>query len=284
MSESRGRRGPARGTPAVLVTRPSGEEDPLARLLVAGGLGVLAVPTVLIVPVEPDGPLDAAIAAIQTFDWVLVTSVAGVEAVLAAAHRTGLVLPRSTPPAWAAVGPASATALREADLPVALVPSRADGHTLAEALAAAEPLAGARILLPRADAADAALPARLRAAGASVEEVVAYRTVEGPAASLEPLRAAFARPDLAAIVVASGSAIRGLLGLLRKLDSDEASRDRLAGLAIVSIGPATSAAIRDLGLAVAAEAAATSPAALAEAVVSVVLPSPLQPAPMEALP
>ncbi|HEX8938878.1 MAG TPA: uroporphyrinogen-III synthase, partial [Candidatus Limnocylindrales bacterium] len=134
------------------------------------------------------------------------------------------------------------------------------------ALAGAASATGCRVLLPRADAADPGLPAALRANGATAEEVVAYHTVEGPPASRAPLAAALARSDLAVVVAASGSAVRGLLRLV----DDPLVRDRLDRLALVTIGPSTSGVAREAGLAVAEEAAEPTPVALAEAVVRAV--------------
>src|SRR5437879_9515110 len=103
---------------AVLVTRPLGDRDPLLAELSARGYRVSAVPTVLTraVPVEwPD---------FARYDWVVVTSAAGV-----AALPVALAGPR-----WAAVGEATASALRARGAKVDLVPADANGIALAEAL------------------------------------------------------------------------------------------------------------------------------------------------------
>jgi porphobilinogen synthase len=220
----------------VLVTRPLGGRDPLVAELESRGYRVSAVPTVLTQAVDVEWP------ELSRFDWVVVTSAAGVAAVPD--------LPAG--PRWAAVGEATAAALRARGAEADLVPEEANGTALAEALP--DP-AGARVLLVRASLADPDLPAGLRRRGALVEEVTAYETVEGPAESADGLRQALEQPDLAAVVFASGSAVRGFA--------------RLGGgtsLPAVTIGPRTTAVARGAGFRVVAEAAGRSVQELAAAV------------------
>lgn len=220
----------------VLVTRPGGAGDPLVAELQGRGYRVSAVPTVVTRPVAAKWPdLDG-------YDWIVLTSAAAVEALPALPDR----------PKWAAVGEATATALRSKGVKVDLVPDEANGVALADALP--EP-AGARVLLARASHADPDLPARLRERGAHVDEVVAYATVEGPPESAAELERILERHDLAAVVFASGSAVRGFALLGGKPD-----------LPAVTIGPRTTAAAKEAGFTVVAEAAGTSVAELAAAV------------------
>jgi uroporphyrinogen-III synthase len=250
--------------PVILVTRPESEDDRLAGQLKARGFRVLAVPTVATEPVERGGPLGEAARDLTRFDWVVVTSVEAVRA-LQAAVGSGTSL-ASNPPRWAAVGPATAAALRAAGVVVDATPATARGSAIPEAMAFVAPLAGTRVLLPRADAADATLPAGLRALGAEAMEVVAYHTIECPASSRDLLAVALGDPDLAAVVVASGSAVRGLVRM-----ADEIGRGGCLGrLALISIGPSTSAESRRLGLEVAAEASTPTPESIADAVASAV--------------
>jgi len=221
---------------AVLVTRPGGAGDPLVAELEARGYRVSAVPTVTTraIPVEwPD---------LSEFDWILVTSAAGVEHLPAPPHG----------PRWAAVGEATARALTARGIAVDVVPPEANGIALAGAIP--DP-AGARVLLIRGSAADPDLPTELRRHGAGVTEVIAYTTVEGPQESAGDLRSALRQPDLGAVVFASGSAVRGFA--------------RLGGSPIVpavTIGPRTTAVARDAGFTIVAEAAQAGVKELADAV------------------
>ncbi|MGC8633626.1 MAG: uroporphyrinogen-III synthase [Candidatus Limnocylindrales bacterium] len=285
-----GRVGPG---PAILVTRPTGEQDPLVALLARGGLRAHGVPTVVTEEVAPGGALDAAAGELASYDWVVLTSVQAVAALAAAARRAAAGRSGTAPgagagtaggadsargaigtggprPAYAAVGPATARALVAQGAIVALQAPDATGAGLARALRAAGELAGRRVLLPRASAATPELPRALRASGAEVHEVIAYRTVEAPATSRGLLAAALADPDLAAVVVASGSAVRGLLRLAAAPDLPAESVETVRGLPFVSIGPATSREVQRLGLWLAAEAATPTVEALAAATLALV--------------
>jgi uroporphyrinogen-III synthase len=220
---------------AVLVTRPAGDGDPLVERLRGLGLEVVAVPTVL------TRRLDVTWPDLTSFDWIVVTSAAGAAALPPVPQGVRI----------AAVGAATAAALKERGIAVAMVPAESSGLGIASELEAA---AGARVLLARASGAAPDLPEALRHRGATVEEVVAYETVEGPEESRPALRDALSA-GLAAAVFASGSAARGYLLL-----GGEVS------VPAVTIGPRTSAAARELGFNVAAEADATDATSLAAAV------------------
>lgn len=248
--------------PLVLVTRPSGPADPLVAVLRARRYRVAAVPTVEIRPIAPDGPLDRALTDPDGWAWIVVTSALGAAIVGETLARSqGRVTPRQSP-RWAAVGPATADALERSGIRVDLVPHESSGVGIARELTTRSDLRGLRVLLTRADAASRDLPTALAAAGAEVHDVVAYHTVEAPGGSAGAVAEALADGDLAAIVVASGSAVRGLF----QLASDAGMRQRMLETPIVSIGPRTSAVARDLGVATVVEADQPSTKALAAAI------------------
>jgi len=158
---------------AILVTRPAGGADRMAGALEAAGYRVHAVPTVAIHRLQFTRP------DLANYDWVVVTSALGVDALDD--------LPAG--PRWAAVGPATARALRARGIEPALVPEETNGLALANAMPDA---GGKHVLLVRAAAAAPDLPKRLRERGAEVDELAAYTTVEGPASSAGPLTVALA--------------------------------------------------------------------------------------------
>lgn len=225
---------------SILVTR---DNDSLAPELEARGVRVYAIPLIRTFSLPPPA-LDLA-----AFDWLVVTSVAGVRAM---AERYDLREGRR----WAAVGPSTAAALREAGVSEVVIPDEQSGLAIAGALG---DVTGKRVLLARGDLAAADLPDRLREMGAEVLDVTVYRTEIGPAASKGPLVEALADPELAAAVYASGSALHGAVML-----AGEAARRVPA----ISIGPRTSDVARELGFEVAAEAA--SPQELLTAVLEVI--------------
>jgi uroporphyrinogen-III synthase len=258
------------GFPRVLVTRAAGQADALALALVDRGLAPVSVPAIEFEPAD-DG-LATAIEGLSGFDWVVVTSANAVRAVGATADRLGRPLAgASGQPGWAAIGVATARALRSAGVSLAVRPRRADAVALAEAL----PLTGGeRILVPRSEIADDRLIEALVARHATVQAVTAYRTIEGPASSVPLLARALSGGGgapgngPAAVILTSGSTARGLL----KLADELGLRDRALAIPAICIGPATAAAARAAGFTIAAEAASQAVAAIADAAAGYLAP------------
>jgi uroporphyrinogen-III synthase len=202
----------------------------------------------------------SAVGRLAEYDWIALTSARAVTALHEACSGAGMELPAGT--RIAAVGEATARVLRERFGRVDLVSDLGTGEGLAGALAATGSLAGSRVLLPRADLAKPELPRRLREAGAGVEEVTAYRTVAAEV-DAEPLRRAFLDGEIDAVTFASGSAARAFaerIGAELLRAPDPKAR-------VVSIGPATSEALRALDMMVDEEAASPGMTELAGAVV-----------------
>ena len=214
----------------IVLTRPRDQVGPLAEALERLGATVLAVPLVDIEPIEDARPLDAALARLESYRWVVFTSANGVAGVR---ERLGeKPVPEAT--RVAAVGPATADAVRTLEVEAAFVPDRFAAEEIAAGLG---PLQGVRILLPQADIATPSLAVELRSRGALVDAVAAYRTV---AIEPSPRDVSELERGVDAIVVASGSAARSLaVSAVGKL---------AAGGVIVCIGPKTAQAAREVGL------------------------------------
>ncbi len=236
---------------AVLDTRPDLDSEFAAA---AGDLGFrhVHVPAIAIKESRDPG-LQHQREHLGDWDWVVLTSKRGVEALLPEPIM---------PPAgvrWAAVGASTARALERRGVKADCVPAEANADALPDAMAALGSLRGARILLARADAATPSLPERLRELGAQVEDVAAYSTSVGPRDSRAAVADALADPELEAVIFASGSAVRGLL----ELAGDEAQRIR--SLKTITIGPRTSAALREAGFEVTRESRTRDSQGLASA-------------------
>ena len=240
----------------ILVTRRSEQAVSLVDALSALGATVVEVPLIAREPPEDARPLDDALGRLASYDWLAFTSANAVEAVAEALARLGAGLPALV--RLASVGPATADAIaerfggRRADLQPA-APYRAE--RLVEAFRAHD-LAGRRVLLPVSDRARDTLADGLRAQGARVERVVAYRTVT-PDDARARLESALAE-GIDLVILASPSAVEGLVDTLGV---------RARGLAVAVIGPVTEQAARQTGLdvrAVASPATAIGLAAAAE--------------------
>jgi len=177
--------------PIVILTRPVGENARLAERLAADGMAVREIPCVVVQPLADPAPLREAVRALTERDVLVITSRTGALAVRSALGDAPCAA------SVAAVGAATAEACRAAGLRVTFMPSRPSGAALAIEL----PLPSGRILFARSDRA-AAEPAEILARrGATVGEIVAYRTV--PIAPRERI------PAGAIAVFASPSAVEG---------------------------------------------------------------------------
>ena len=227
---------------SVLLTR----DDPsLAGLLVERGARVVTLPCVWTEPVDGVA-LRAELAGISADDALVLTSGAGVDAVAAAVEL------RELPCRVAVVGPATAARLRARGREPDHVASAPAGAALARELV----LPKGEVVLARSDLALDEVPAILRARGARVREVIAYRTHAEARGDVGAARQALAS-DPAAAVVASPSALAGLLAAV--------GAERVRSTRLVVVGPTTAAAVaRVLGTAPLV-AAAPDAAAVADA-------------------
>jgi hydroxymethylbilane synthase len=216
----------------IVVTRPHAQARALADELERHGATAVLVPLVAIEPVEQSAALRDAVRNLAGYDWVVFTSANGVSALRD-------LEPDLEEVRVAAVGPATAAAVRELGAEPEFVPERFSAEELASGIGS---LDGTRVLLPQADIADPHLASALRAGGAHVDVIAAYRTV-----AVEPSGAELAAlaQGADAIVLASGSAARGLKALA---ESSSAVSEALARSLLVSIGPKTAEAVREAGL------------------------------------
>jgi uroporphyrinogen-III synthase len=217
----------------VLVTRPAAQAPSLAEPLRALGIEPVCVPTVEIEPAV-DPRLGDALTHLGRYDWLIVTSANAVPR-LAGRTINGTKV--------AAVGSATATALEAAGNHVDHVPQRIVGVDMAREIG---DLSGRHILLAQADAATPDLRDALVERGARVTSVTAYRTIEGPNASRDPLRDAL-DAGLELLTFASPSAVRGLLRLL-----DPGRLEQARGISAACIGPVTAQAAATRGFVVSA--------------------------------
>ena len=236
----------------LLVTRPSAQAGPIVDALATHGIASVVVPAIEIDSI-PVPALDDAIGELARYAWIIVTSSNGAKRVLDAVQH------RKADPAvvhWAAVGQASAQPLRDAGIADVWLPSRSRGERIAAEL----PLAsGQRVLVARAQAGDPRLPVGLVARGAIVDELIVYRTIEGPDASRPLLRAALRDEPLDGVLFASGSAVRGLV----RLAAPELT-DLVRALPAICIGPGTAAVAAEHGFHVLGASAMQRADALAE--------------------
>jgi uroporphyrinogen-III synthase len=235
----------------IVVTRAERQSGGLRERLERQGAEVLLLPTIEIAPPESYESLDDALRDAKRFAWLVATSANAVRVIGERMAELALPVGSLAHLRCAAVGVSTADALRALGLAVEVVPERYVGEALADALK--NQVRGQRVLLVRAAVARDVVPDALTAAGAALTIVDAYRNVI-PADAVGRARAVFGSDPLAdAVAFTSGSTVMHLLDVLR-----EAGLVFPRAVACVSIGPVTSAVLRDAGLTVAAEAETAS--------------------------
>lgn len=243
----------------VVVTRAAGQSEELCAELRARGATVSLVPLIAIAPPESLAELDAALRGLGEFDWVLFTSANAAQTVAARRRELGLTeAGGERVPLVAAVGPATAHAAEEAGFAVEHVASDHSGAGLAGELA--EAVRGKRVFLPRSDRANPELPAALKRNGATVTEVVAYRTVTPGKAERERVNASL-EAEIDGILFFSPSAVQSFLEL-----TERKRLEKLQGRAVmVAIGPTTAGALSAAGMQRIAWAAEATTSAVVQA-------------------
>ena len=223
----------------VLVTRAAHQAGKLSEGLRALGAEPVEVPVLEIRPPESFEALDAALLHFNQYDWLILTSANTVRVLVERAAGFGASIGSLSSIKVGAVGEGTARAARDAGFQITFVPESYVAESLVTGLAGQA--AGQRILLARAAVARDVIPDALRAAGATVDVVDAYRNAM-PETAPKLLRAAVAK-GLDAATFTSSSSVTHLA------EAAEAAGVQwpLAGVPAVSIGPITSGTLRELG-------------------------------------
>jgi len=253
---------PLAGT-RILVGRARHQAGSLSASLRSLGAAVIEIPFIEIRKPESYQPLDSALKNIKSYDWLILTSANGVEAMwerldklkldfgkLREGHKfTRAAMDAKQRPVAAArnlhiaaIGPATKKAIERRCVKVDVVPKEYVAESVVRSLH--RRVKAKRVLLVRAKVARDVIPNELRKAGAHVDVVEAYETVV-PESSRRRLRKALANPRRRPHVVTftSSSTVRNFVDLLGPRGAAD-----LAGVSMASIGPVTSSTLRDLGL------------------------------------
>jgi len=229
----------------VVITRAHEAGGAFAAGLRALGAQVTEFPVIEIAAPDSYAAIDAALARVTSFDWMIFTSASGVERMLERMTTRGVGLRTLEGAKLGAIGPATAARLNEHALTVAAMPREYRAEAIVEAIGA-ERIRGARILIPRAQVAREILPEMLMAAGAR-EVVVApvYKTVKPANAPVERLHAMAASGTIDLVAFTSSSTVTNFCEMVGAAVA--------RGLKAAAIGPITAETARAAGLRVVAQ-------------------------------
>ena len=238
----------------VLVTRPDKQLQALRNQLRELGAEVLSQPAIRIAPPTDWTPVDQAIRRLPEFEWLVFSSANGVQAFCDRLGHLDLDARQLATTRLAAIGPATATALRSYHLQTDLTPDEYRAEALADALL---PHLGTRsCLLVRASRGREVLAERLLAAGAQIEQVVAYQSLDVEDPEPEVARA-LAAGEIDWTTVTSSAIAQSLVRMFG---------EALRKTRIASLSPVTSSTLCDLGMPPAVEATEYTTEGLVQAI------------------
>jgi uroporphyrinogen III methyltransferase/synthase len=228
----------------VLVTRSRPQASRMTEKLEGLGARVIELPAIRIDdPADGYEAVDAAISLIASYDWLIFTSVNGVDRFfdrLYAANKDARDLTKAH---FAAIGKATATRLKHYGILADIVPKEYRAEGVIEALKN-ELAPGERVLIPRAQEAREILPESLREYGAIVDVAPVYETKEADVDASE-VKQMLAAGEIDFATFASSSTVRNLVKII-------GDASLLAKTKVVAIGPVTAETCGELGIKVAA--------------------------------
>src|SRR5258706_3934664 len=226
---------------SILVTRARAQAGSLAQRLEALGGTVIECPTIEIQPAADFAALDDALEKIDSYSWLILTSVNSVEPLLSRLVKLGKSVADLDHLKVAAIGSETAKRLAAAGVAVDIVPTRFQAEGILDSLNAAM-VRGKKILIPRAAKARDVLPETLRQRGATVDVVEAYRTV-APKIDLADIQGKLQSGEIDWVTFTSSSTVSNFVLLFGGAKLSQT----LGHAAIACIGPITADTVEEMG-------------------------------------
>ena len=232
----------------IVVTRARAQSSDLLSMISEAGAECIEYPAIRIEPMDDFTELDKAIKNLSTYDWLVFTSVNGVETFFTRLFNLGLDLRAVNNVKTAVIGPATQSRLMSYGLKSDIVPESYRAESVITAFEN-EDMKSKKVLLPRAKDARPILPIELEKMGASVDEVIVYRAVKETEQS-EDLLSRLREKTVDMITFTSSSTVKNFCEILP--ENEKAAL--LSDVKVASIGPITSKTAADLGFACDVEA------------------------------
>jgi uroporphyrinogen III methyltransferase/synthase len=226
---------------SIVVTRAREQASDLVKRLSDLGAECIECPTIQIAPPDDIKPLDTAIDQLSSYQWLIFTSVNGVNFFFDRLFEKNKDVRALNHVHTAVIGPATAKRLFDFGLKSDIVPESYRAESVVKAFAK-EDIAGKKILLPRAKEARPILPLELTKMGAVVDEVVAYRT-KAVKDDADVILKRLKDRTIDMITFTSSSTVKNFRALL----PSEGLNHLIQDVTIASIGPITADTARNLG-------------------------------------
>jgi uroporphyrinogen III methyltransferase/synthase len=230
----------------VLVTRPRDQAAEMVDRLTVLGAEAIEAPMIRIMPPHDPDPLLRAAANASAFDWIVFTSANAVESFMAAFLDGSRDIRSLNGPRLCTVGSGTAERLARYGIKVDLIPDEFRAEAVVEAMTRDGSIHGASVLVPRADIGRDVIAEGLRAAGAMITDVVAYRTVleEAQQDGGPDIYRMLLDGRIDVVTFTSPSAVRNFSAIY----GAEQTIDLLKNTVVAAIGPVTADAATQLGL------------------------------------
>jgi uroporphyrinogen III methyltransferase/synthase len=225
----------------VVVTRAREQASKLVERLQELGAECLEVPTIEIVPPEDWTTVDKSIDNLDTYDWIVFSSVNGVRFFFERLFTKGKDIRALRDVKLCAVGPATAKELERLGLRTDMIPESYRAESIIEEFRKKD-MTGKKVLLPHPKEARPVIPVELRDMGAIVEEVIAYYT-RPVCHNFEELKELLQEREVDLVTFTSSSTVKNF----KKLFTEEEARALLSDVAFASIGPITADTAKELG-------------------------------------
>jgi uroporphyrinogen III methyltransferase/synthase len=230
----------------IVVTRARGQASDFVSRLSELGAECVEFPTIEVIPPPTWKELDHAIGNLESYQWLVFTSVNGVKHFFDRLEHSGLDARTLKGVRVAAIGPKTADAIRAKGVNPDLVPQEYRAEAVVEAFGK-QGVKGLRILLPRAAEAREVLPQELEKMGARVEVVEAYRTVR-PKGAKDEIMAMLEKGDIHMVTFTSSSTVSNFMDMFQE-DSDQLLK-WMKTVTVACIGPVTAKTAQGRGLTV----------------------------------
>ena len=246
----------------IVVTRARAQASDLVNRLTELGAHCLEYPTIQTAPPDDWNTVDRAIDQLHTYEWLIFTSVNGVNFFFERLFQKGLDVRAMGHLRTATIGPVTSRRLLDFGIKSDIIPGTYRAESIVDAFTD-QPISGSKILLPRAKEARLILPKELTNMGANVDEVTTYQTL-AVTDQAQTLAMSLSSREVDLITFTSSSTAKNFKQLL----PEDRFKDWMKSVTIASIGPITSETATDLGFNVTIEANVFTIDGLCEAILT----------------
>ena len=226
----------------ILVTRTLEQAGSFLKVLSDRGATPVSFPTIKITPPDSFKDLDRAIKRLESYDWIIFTSVNGVKHFFSRLKKLGLDVRELKGVMICAIGPMTARAVLEENITVDLTPKEFIAEAVISALSK-EGIKGKKFLLPRATEAREVIPKEIKKHGGKIKVAYAYKTV-APRKRAREIKEEFLAGRIDVVTFTSSSTVTNFVNIIGKRNLTE----MLKGVKIACIGPVTADTAKGFGI------------------------------------